>query len=181
MHDVFITPRDVLFIFHIVRKCVINNFDYIMESVAPRRNAQVAVDLREAPLKLSVHHWACACGDLEADPTKARLRAEALIDYPWWPKSIAFEFLPKGSEHPPFTPLTFGYLNSWNRYDRRQAARAAQAVQEREGETSDSNSCASGSTGSKEYHEGEVCAILQARTDTESSQALERRLVTSMS
>ncbi|KAL1712657.1 hypothetical protein EV715DRAFT_296871 [Schizophyllum commune] len=178
MRDVFITPRDVHFIFHIVRKCVINNFDYIMESVAPRRNAQVAVNLRVAPLKLSVHHWACACGDLEADPSKARLRAEALIDYPWWPKSIAFEFLPTGSAYPAFAPLTFGYLNSWKRYDKRQAARASQAVQEREGETSDSSSR---STGSEEYHEGEVCAILQARTDTASSQAFERRIVTSTS
>ncbi|KAL1712656.1 hypothetical protein EV715DRAFT_213333 [Schizophyllum commune] len=109
------TPRDVHFLFHIVRFLVLERFDEIMDKVTPNRSARITLDIRSCVPKIGFQSSPVFA------PERTQFWVDATIEYPGWPNVHEFVFYPRGSEEPPFMPLTHGYMDAWARYDERRA------------------------------------------------------------
>ncbi|KAL1662908.1 hypothetical protein GGF50DRAFT_58014 [Schizophyllum commune] len=109
------TPRDVHFLFHIVRFLALERFDEIMDKVTPNRSARITLDIRSCVPKIGFQSSPVFA------PERTQFWVDATIEYPGWPNVHEFVFYPTGGEEPHFMPLTHGYIDAWTQYDERRA------------------------------------------------------------
>ncbi|KAI5834599.1 hypothetical protein K523DRAFT_369005 [Schizophyllum commune Tattone D] len=107
------TPRDVHFLFHIVRFLVLERFDEIMDKVTPNRSARITLDIRSCVPKIGFQSSPVFA------PERTQFWVDATIEYPGWPNVHEFVFHPTGGEEPHFMPLTHGYIGTTTTFDTR--------------------------------------------------------------